>query len=46
MTTLKISEARTAQFPMVDHANGVGWDIVDPVDAEVLRHGRENMLFT
>lgn len=46
MTTLKISEARTAQFPMVTHAHGVGWDIVDPVDAEVLRHGRENMLFT
>ncbi len=46
MTTLKISEARTAQFPMVAHAHGVGWDIVEPVDAEVLRHGRENMLFT
>lgn len=46
MTTLKISEARTAQFPMVTHAHGVGWDIVDPVDAEVLRHGREHMLFS
>ena len=45
MTTLKISEASTAQFPMVAHANGVGWEIVDPVDAEVLRHGRENMIF-
>lgn len=46
MTTLRISEARTAQFPMVAHARGVGWDAVDPVDAEVLRHGRANMLFT
>lgn len=46
MTTLKISEARTAQFPMVSHAHGVGWEIVDPVDAEVLRRGRDNMLFT
>lgn len=46
MTTLKISEARTAQFPMVAHAHGVGWEVIDPVDAEVLRHGRENMLFT
>ncbi|MEH0933178.1 type I restriction endonuclease subunit R [Micromonospora sp. CPCC 205558] len=46
MTTLKISEARTAQFPMVAHAHGVGWNIVEPVDAEVLRRGRENMLLT
>jgi type I restriction enzyme R subunit len=46
MTTLKISEARTAQFPMVAHAHGIGWDVVEPVDAEVLRRGRENMLFT
>jgi type I restriction enzyme R subunit len=46
MTNLKITEARTAQFPMVAHANGVGWDMVEPMDAEVLRHGRENMLFT
>lgn len=45
MTTLKISEARTAQFPMIAHAQGVGWEIVQPVDAEVLRRGRENMLF-
>lgn len=46
MTTLKISEARTAQFPMVAHAGGVGWEIVEPIDAEVLRRGRGNMLFT
>lgn len=46
MTTLKISEAHTAQFPMVAHAQGVGWDILVPADAEVLRRGRENMLFT
>ncbi|MFE8912974.1 type I restriction endonuclease subunit R [Streptomyces globisporus] len=46
MTTLKISEARTAQLPMITHARGAGWEAVDPVDAEVLRHGRENMLFT
>lgn len=46
MSTLKISEARTAQFPMVTHAQGIGWEILEPVDAEILRHGRENMLFT
>ncbi len=46
MSTLKISEAYTAQFPMVVHAHGVGWRIVDQAEAEVLRHGRENMLLT
>lgn len=46
MTSLKISEAYTAQFPMVAHAHGVGWDILEPINAEVLRHGRENMLLT
>ena len=30
MTTLKISEARTAQFPMVKHAHGVGWTLLTP----------------
>lgn len=46
MTTLKIGEAHTAQFPMVMHAHGVGWEVVEPADAEVLRRGRDYMLFT
>lgn len=46
MTTLKISEAHSAQFPMVAHAGGIGWNIIAPADAEVLRHGRESMLFS
>ncbi|WP_327025189.1 type I restriction endonuclease subunit R [Micromonospora sp. NBC_01739] len=45
MTGLKISEAHTAQFPMVAHAKEVGWTPISPVEAEVLRHGRETMLF-
>jgi type I restriction enzyme R subunit len=46
MTTLKIGEAYSVQFPMVDHAHEIGWDILSPEDAEALRRGRENMLFT
>lgn len=46
MTTLKIGEAYSVQFPMVDHAHEIGWDILSPEDAESLRRGRENMLFT
>lgn len=46
MTTLKIGEAHTVQFPMVGHAEEVGWTPLTPTDAEVLRHGRQNMLFT
>ncbi|WP_108249997.1 type I restriction endonuclease subunit R [Planctomonas deserti] len=46
MTTLKIGEAYTVQFPMVGHAAEVGWAPVTPFESESLRHGRENMLFT
>ncbi|WP_262013332.1 type I restriction endonuclease subunit R [Micromonospora sp. Mcm103] len=46
MTTLSIGEARTVQFPMVGHAEGIGWTVLTPVEAEALRHGHENMLFT
>lgn len=45
MTTLKINEAYTVQFPMVGHAGEIGWVIIEPDEAEALRHGRANMLF-
>ncbi|GHE36763.1 type I deoxyribonuclease HsdR [Streptosporangium violaceochromogenes] len=46
MTTLKIAEGYTVQFPMVGHAEEVGWTPLTPDEAESLRHGRQNMLFT
>lgn len=45
MSTLKIGEAYTVQFPMVGHAEEVGWTPLTPIEAESLRHGRQNMLF-
>ena len=45
MTTLKIAEGYTAQFPMVKHLHEVGWDVLTPEEAEAKRHGRANMLF-
>ncbi|PPF44841.1 deoxyribonuclease HsdR [Pseudoclavibacter sp. AY1F1] len=45
MSTLKIGEANTVQFPMVGHATEVGWTPLTPFEAESLRHGRQNMLF-
>ncbi|MGW6977894.1 type I restriction endonuclease subunit R [Streptomyces sp. NPDC054932] len=45
MTTLRISEAHTVQFPMVNHVQEVGWTVMTPTEAEVKRLGRANMLF-
>lgn len=45
MTTLKISEAFTVQFPMVKHAVEIGWTPLTHAEAEAKRHGRTNMLF-
>lgn len=45
MTTLKIAEGHTVQFPMVKHAAEVGWTAMTPEEAEAKRHGRANMLF-
>jgi type I restriction enzyme, R subunit len=46
MTTLKIAEAWTVQFPMVKHAHAIGWTILTPTEAEAKRHGTVAMLFT
>jgi type I restriction enzyme R subunit len=45
MTTLKIGEAWTVQFPMVKHAHEVGWTVLTPEEAEAKRHGITSMLF-
>ncbi|MHC6591555.1 type I restriction endonuclease subunit R [Arthrobacter sp. C152] len=46
MTQIKISEAKSVQFPMVNHASGVGWEQLTPEEAERMRRGRANMLFS
>lgn len=45
MTTLKINEAYTVQFPMVKHAVEIGWTALTQAEAEAKRQGRANMLF-
>ena len=45
MSTLKINEGDSVQFPMVGHAEEIGWEVVSPEAAEAMRHGRANMLF-
>lgn len=45
MTTLKINEGYTVQFPMVNHAREVGWTVMPPEEAEAKRYSRANMLF-
>jgi len=45
MTQIKISEAKSVQFPMVKHASAVGWEQLTPEEAEGMRRGRANMLF-
>jgi type I restriction enzyme, R subunit len=45
MTQIKISEAKSAQFPMVKHASGVGWEQLTPEESERMRRGRANMLY-
>ncbi|HEX2765642.1 MAG TPA: HsdR family type I site-specific deoxyribonuclease [Candidatus Limnocylindria bacterium] len=45
MTSLKITEAGTVQFPMVQHVVEIGWTPLSQAEAEVKRQGRANMLF-
>ncbi len=45
MNEIKISEAKSVQFPMVKHASAVGWEQLTPEEAEGMRRGRANMLF-
>ncbi len=45
MSTLKISEAGTVQFPMVKHAVEIGWTPIAPDDARVLRGGEAGVFF-
>ncbi|MFZ2652771.1 MAG: HsdR family type I site-specific deoxyribonuclease [Burkholderiaceae bacterium] len=42
---LKISEAGTVQFPMVNHAVEIGWTAVTDKDAQVLRGGVAGAFF-
>ncbi|BCN68215.1 HsdR family type I site-specific deoxyribonuclease [Rhodococcus hoagii] len=46
MSQIKISEAKSVQFPMVKHASTVGWEPLPPEEAERMRQGRANMLFS
>ncbi|MDX9911438.1 MAG: HsdR family type I site-specific deoxyribonuclease [Phycisphaerales bacterium] len=39
MSTVKISEAGTVQFPMVKHAVEIGWEAITPEQALTLRGG-------
>ena len=39
MSTVKISEAGTVQFPMVKHAVEIGWETITPEQALTLRGG-------
>lgn len=45
MSQIKISEAKSVQFPMVNHASAIGWEQLTPEEAEGMRRGRANMLF-
>lgn len=45
MSTLKITEAGTVQFPMVKHAAEIGWTPLSPEDARVLRGGDAGTFF-
>lgn len=45
MTTLKISEAGTVQFPMVKHAVEIGWTSITPEDARAKRGGEAGTFF-
>lgn len=44
MSTLKISEAGTVQFPMVAHAAGIGWTPIAPEITKQKRGGEAGML--
>ncbi|AOK57891.1 deoxyribonuclease HsdR [Burkholderia ubonensis] len=45
MSTLKISEAGTVQFPMVKHAVEIGWKPIAPEDARINRGGEAGVFF-
>ncbi|WP_299426827.1 HsdR family type I site-specific deoxyribonuclease [uncultured Meiothermus sp.] len=45
MSTLKISEAGTVQFPMVEHAVEIGWTPLTPEDARAKRGGEAGTFF-
>jgi type I restriction enzyme R subunit len=45
VSTLKISEAGTVQFPMVKHAVEIGWEPLTPEAARQMRGGDTGMLF-
>lgn len=45
MSTLKITEAGTVQFPMVKHAAEIGWTPITPDDARVQRGGDAGTFF-
>ncbi len=45
MTALKISEAASVQFPMVRHAEEIGWTPLTPQEALQKRGGEAGMLF-
>ncbi|MEK0085795.1 type I restriction endonuclease subunit R [Benzoatithermus flavus] len=45
MSTLKISEAGTVQFPMVKHAAEIGWTPITPEDARTQRGGDAGTFF-
>jgi len=45
MSTLKISEAGTVQFPMVRHAEEIGWTPITPEDARNKRGGEAGTFF-
>jgi len=45
VSTLKISEAGTVQFPMVKHAVEIGWTSITPEDARTKRGGEAGTFF-
>lgn len=45
MSTLKISEAGSVQFPMVKHAGEIGWIPITPEDARTRRGGEAGIFF-
>lgn len=45
MSTLKISEGGTVQFPMVEHAAEIGWTPITPEDARAKRGGEAGLFF-
>ena len=45
MSALNISEASSVQFPMIRHAEEIGWTPLSPSDALALRGGEAGLLF-